>query len=574
MSEKLKHLIVHAIEETSRRYTQHGKKGLLDPEYEKTRFVNPRYQEVCLTLALAAQDNSALKGLWDSNELIYMAIGAIETWIHNQQRNGSVKCQPNGSFDSQATAYGLFAVTRTLMLLSDHISPSLKNRTKRSIRRAARFLINAPMPDGPETRPLRYAALMSAAKWLEHPGISNAAQGLLTDSYSMMYRELSDSNRQIVDAGAYSLALFFLTIATPDPVEKDIEMWKMISERCLYSTTPTGIMGGGAETSLACLPIIGGFALASKHVEEAAEMTTLLDSCYETEWYNSLIDPDVPWLIPMSYMALYALEAINVEPEISNTQKDYIAEQLFECGAGRFLIGDWLIRTGTGGTIGWLHHIPSNSTRLFGSPSGLALREGPWIAEKNRIRQPTLAGDFRLRSSNPFVIKGDIYSLPIPSGDRMLRRIGFPRWRGKQAKIGTRLAPPFKTGNIRTLNPIEFAREIELKDGALTIETFIEGRVLHRLPMIWPGGMFGNILINKEVVPLDRPYSERSIREIVFEGAPWPAWTVRFDKPVDILYEPIYGPINVSPMRFLTAAAGSFDIVAEDRLHMAWRVLE
>lgn len=67
---------------------------------------------------------------------------------------------------------------------------------------------------------------------------------------------------------------------------------------------------------------------------------------------------------------------------------------------------------------------------------------------------------------------------------------------------------------------------------------------------------------------------ERRVKEIVFSGGNWPAWVLRFDRPVDMIYEPIHVPVTSSPMRYLSAATGTLDILANDRLHMAWRVAE
>jgi hypothetical protein len=97
---------------------------------------------------------------------------------------------------------------------------------------------------------------------------------------------------------------------------------------------------------------------------------------------------------------------------------------------------------------------------------------------------------------------------------------------------------------------------------------------MHRLPMVWAGGTFGEVVIDKRPVSLGKPILERRVKEILFTGGPWPSWTLRFDRPVDIIYEPIHVAVTAGPMRYFSAATGSLDILANDRLHMAWRVNE
>ena len=48
--------------------------------------------------------------------------------------------------------------------------------------------------------------------------------------------------------------------------------------------------------------------------------------------------------------------------------------------------------------------------------------------------------------------------------------------------------------------------------------------------------------------------------------------TIRFDKPVSVMYEPIFETVTGNPMNYLSAASGALDIISKDRLHCAFRV--
>lgn len=117
-------------------------------------------------------------------------------------------------------------------------------------------------------------------------------------------------------------------------------------------------------------------------------------------------------------------------------------------------------------------------------------------------------------------------------------------------------------------------REIEMKDGALTIETRLSGQCRYRLPVVWIGGVFGAIRVGNNVIPAARPFDEINVREITLIGGPYPNWVVRFDHPVMVSYSPIRGLVHMHPLRYFNVASGVLDIIMSDRLHMAWRVEE
>ena len=563
-------LVKYYLQRTVERANRASQPGMLDPEYARSGFANPRYQEACLTLSLAAHHKCCIPDGMTPEQLESIAISALDTWLRLQHRTGAVRTQQSGVLDTQATAYGLFALAHTLLLLKDKIPAPIENRAQKGLRKAARYLSSAPVPPGLETRPIRSAALMAAAAWLDNSSILASARTIRQEGIKQLRDSLNNPEKYTLDAGALSLTLAFLVLGDDSRDEETKSLFDMLVQRCLLSTTPGGLYGGGAESSLACLPILTGFCATSSWLKTSATVATLLKHAYEEQLYNALLDPDVPYLAPMSYLTLYAHLLEPTEGILPTIQEPEF--QILSTGCGRLHVEDWNLRLGMGGTIGWMHHHPTDSTRLFGSPTGLALREGPWLIEGNRLRHPSFAGKFNIIDSAPWTIEGELYSLPIPGTERSPRRVGFPRLGGRQSGTGTRLVPPPKQVSYRTSAPVKYRREIEMKDGALTIETQVNGKVLHRLPMIWPGGMYGEILVDKNRRLLSHVLEERRVREISFKGGYWPTWTVRFDRPVDLLYEPIHGLITSSPMRYLSAAGGTFDILATDRLHMAWRV--
>lgn len=545
--------------------------AFLDPELERNRYANPRYQEACLTLALAGETGIGLPEGVQPHEAQQAAVIALDGWLRLLHRSGAVRPHPGAKLDPQATAYGLFAAARCISLLGDMLPGSIRNRSVRAMRKGARFLVQSPMPEGVETRPLRQAALASVAEVLDSDALRREAAMLRNTSSGFYTQVLENDPRIPADAGALSLALAYSVLAVEHPTEDELNLWRRICRRALASAMETGFFGGGAEATVASLAIDTGFIYLADRLPEAAELVRRLRLGWESRLYDSLLDPDVPWLTPLAYLVGYSLSAGRREG-FTPAEGELPAPDVDAMGAGVLEVGDWVLRLGFGATIGWMYHRPSGSSRIFGSPAGLALREGPWIIEGMRLRQPSLAGSYRLAGGDPLIVEGEVYSIAIPGSEKVPRRIGFPRWRGKRAKAGTRLVPPARRPSARLQAPIPYRREFEVKEGALTIETRVPGRVMHRLPVVWPGGMFGSLRIGSDPLPAEKAGEQRRVREIAIGGGDWPTWTVRFDRPVDVLYEPVHGLITTSPMRYLSVAAGSFDILADDRLHLAWRV--
>ncbi len=573
MNEQVVKLMQGVVRVAVERFRQYNETGLLDPEYERTHHLNARYQEVCLTMAVASAIPEVIPDAFDAALLRKVALRAADTWLHSLTRKGAVRPLRQGKADPQATAYGIFAVSRTFTILDSELPQSLRLRGQRALRKSSGYLLRAGIPEGPETRPLRFAALLAAGMWLGDSGLIASARRIRSEAEAFLHRQLThDFTRG--DAGALSLALAYLVLGAREGKDEDLELWRLIAKRCQLSLTPTGFFGGGAESSLASLPISTGFERMAARLPDAARVAKALRVGWSSGFYNSILDTDIPWLTPLHYLILYGqdLDEEN-EKAIEGAEEDETGIVL-ENGSGKRRFGDWLLRMSAGGAVGWIHHLPSGSTRVFGSPTGMSLREGPWIIEGNRVRHPAMSGEFRVERDDPWTVEGELYSVPIPGAVRSPRKIGLPLIRGKQVRVSTRLAPPRVGGATKVSNPLRFKREIELKDGALTIETYIPGRIMHRLPVVWPGGLFGKITVDKRPVESHRPFQERRVRELNFGGDYWPTWVLRFDRPVDLLYEPIHGSIPNSPMRYLTAAAGTLDIIANDRLHLAFRVLD
>jgi len=441
------------------------------------------------------------------------------------------------------------------------------------MKHSIRFLRKSPFPHGLETRPLRAAALVAAGHWLGDSKTLQVAANVRQDALRKHRDAFASSDPAALDFGALALSLAYLALSTDNPSDEERMIWKKIGSYALRSTMENGIPGGGAESSLASLPISTGFSVAAEVSPEAAMVSKWLEQGWQNDWFDPLLDPDVPWLTPLGYLAL--IDRVRRPDTRRLSRLSESAESglgLDATGAGRLSVDDWCMRLSRGGTVGWLYHRPTGSTRVFGSPAGFAMREGPWIIDGTRLRHPAYAGKFKVSRDTATTVEGQIHSIPIPGTERSPRRLGQPDWRDREALVGTRLAPPVQIPNARASGAVPYTRKIEIKEGALIFETNVPGAILHRWPIIWIGGHAGEIQVDKTTIAPGYAIQERRVREMIFKGGLWPDWILRFDRPVDILYEPIHTAMTSGPLRYLSAASGTLDIVAEDRLHMAWRV--
>ncbi len=566
-------LIRDYIESTVTRIQNSANTGLIDPELHLTGSANPRYQESCLTLAIAVRLRVALPGKIEDTTIEKAAMQAMDGWLNLQNTNGSVHSGADGIPDPLATAYGIYAIANSVQLLGEILTPILRVKAEKGLRKAVKYLVKHSVPPGLETLPIKYAALQSACKVIQLKECNPYLEKIRRDAHQEIASTLATEAEGYsgVDAGALSLALTLLVLSIESPSEEEFSLWQRIVQRCLLSTSPGGIFGGGAETSIASLPVTTGFIKLAETIPEAAEIVQRLEKAWHGGFYDSLIDPDIPRLTPIAHLLAKGLTTTaSAEKQYPNIEK-IVYQSNSKNGSGIVEIGDWLLRIAMGGSIAWIHHKPSGSMRLFGSPFGNALREGPWILKGDQLCHPSISGRFHMEDWNPYQIIGELAMVPIPGAMPTHRRIGFPLLKGKQKKVLDRLVPPSKQVSTRWGETFPYRREIELKDGALTIETEIPGKIMHRFPMVWVGGLFGTIKVDKEEVNAGVPNMYMRVSELIFEGGPWPPWIARFDRPVDILYEPIHGSINMHPMRYLAAAVAVLDILTEDRLHVAWR---
>ncbi|MDP8208520.1 MAG: hypothetical protein P9L92_17780 [Candidatus Electryonea clarkiae] len=548
-----------------------GKSGILDPEYGRTKNANPRYQEVCLTLALAVKLRIGLPDDVMDVELETAAVKSINGWLALQHRSGGIRIKHRGSPDPQATAFGAYAIVRSLILLGDLVPSATRNNAEKALKRTARFLTHHNFRGGLEALPIRFAALKSIAVWFEDNNMRIAAEKIHQEGIHILEQALEGNGNSEVDASALSISLAYLTLMVNEPSQRELALWEKICKRCLLSTAENGIFGGGAETSIASLPITTGFELLAGRIPEAAEIVRRLEKGWKMGFYSGMLDAEVPWLIPVSYLIGFGLAERRSRKGLKfDAMQPNAGTGLY--GEGLIDIGEWKLRLGRGGTIGWIHHKPSDSIRIFGSPAGLALREGPWLTRDNLLYHASLAGAFPGKTEDPWCIEGNIYPVKVPGTERPPGRVGFPKPRGKEKSREIRLVPYSETPEVQRAPGISYKREIMTKSGALTIETQVEGNVVFRIPVVWLGGKFGKMKLGKLDFPPELSFQKRGVREITLEGGPWPGWTIRFDKPVDLVYDAILGPVTAHPMRFLSVAAGTIDVIAQNRLHMAIRV--
>ncbi|MBD3167814.1 hypothetical protein GF324_14525 [bacterium] len=548
--------------------------GIIDPHLRRDQPGNARYQEACLTLALASKHEAFHPEGVLEIDLQNAAVQAVEGLLTLQHKSGGFRAHPAGKPETHTTAYGIYACSRTLKELGDQAPSHLHQRAGKAIRKAARFVMQRSLPPGVELRAVQYAAFQTAADWLQDFHLYNSAERFHREARQQLERVLSLERHggRPTDAGGLSLALAYLTTPTERKMELPAILIDHLTNRCIASLTPSGLYGGGGEGRLNSLPIPLGFErYATDHPTAAAIAAGLYDG-WEANFYMSALDHHVSYLTPLSYLVLEAA-LIRRSRSAKQYPADYeIEENLWSPGEGRMHLQDWILRLGPGGTIGWLYHRPSDSSRIFGSPDGLALREGPWIIKGNLIRQPALAGTYKVTNKQaPYRVEGELPRIPLPGAKSRPRGIGL-RGRATHRDSAQRIVPAPSRISPRPGAGTPYRREIEMKDGALTIETWIEGRVMHRIPLIWLGGHWGKLAIDEVETPPDLTLMEQRIRKIQLSDHLHPDWTMRFDKPVDVLYEPIHGAVNMHPMRYLAVAAASLDVISENRMHVAIRV--
>lgn len=556
--------------ERLRKSPQEGIIGSSSPRYN---FASPRYQELALAFTLAHKYRVAIPEDILDVEMESASLSILNGWFKLQHRNGGVWVRDQSSPSPQATCYGLLAISQTLLESQKVINENLLQKYIKRLKKSFRFLKFHSYPDAIESLALRYCAIKSYAELSGHPGAHHEADKLHDRFYSTLLSELDNEDEIPSDSGALALTLAFLTITNKEPSKAELGVWKRIVDRCLLATMPNGLYGGGAEGSIASLPIPTGFTLASKWIPRAEVVSKTLHMAWESRFYSSLLDTEVPWLTPMASLLLYDLIAERDKPMNSVSILDAYPFGINHIGSGLIREGDWLLRLGRGGGIGWMYHIPTESCRVFGSPEGLALREGPWIFEGAKMYHSSMLMDYYLHTKEPLKYSCEMYPSPVPGMNVPLWRTGFARLRGKRSRQGIRIVPPRKGTSLRKTGTSQnYSRRIDTQDGALIVETTIPGKVTHRLPVIWPGGTFGTMRVGKEEVNVNRSFMLSNIREIEIGGEPWPPWTVRFDSPVDLIYEPIHGLVDSHPMRYMSAAAATIDIIETDRVRFAWRV--
>ena len=286
-------------------------------------------------------------------------------------------------------------------------------------------------------------------------------------------------------------------------------------------------IGGGAELSIASLPITYGFEKFRILFPSAGYIADSLKKGWENYWYQNIFDLRLPWLTQARYFL--ALSMLLEKPEEESKPKSKCENRFFDNGSGILNMGEWQVRLGVGGTIGWMHHRPTGSCRVFGSPVGLSMREGPWELNGDRVYHPSLGGYFPDSQLGELsYVEGDIAPVSVNDLSRA-ESIKQYAWFGKRKeKFADRLIPVHKKAKIRSGDSIHYRREFEIKDGAFTVETFIEGKIKHRIPLIWfkPGS--GKLLIDDTEHTGRLSILEKRVSKITFSDDYWDDWDNSF----------------------------------------------
>ncbi len=568
-------LIVRSISKALQRARAAGRPGIHDPRYSLRQVANPRYQEVCLTLAVAAKLRIGLPKQAKVVDVEFAASRAINGWFMLLEGNGWVPEIAAPKPDPIATAYGGYAIARTLLLLGDLVPGLIRDQAKKHLKRVGRYLAKAPCPAGVEMPALRFVALTGIRAWNGDSRLDRFIATWRQKAHDTLELAIKDPSCGMCDAGAFGFTLALLAMEIRDPDKSELILWRRLIEYCKTALLPNGLYGGGAEANLTCLPLTAGFELVAEHIPEAFEVIDGLDAGWEQEWYNAMLDPDVPQLTPLSYLTQFGLAARRdweegAEPSGIETEVEAVAQR----NKSRLELADWSIRFAPGYSISSLFHHPSGSARIWSSPVGHTLQEGPWRIHQDLLYHPAYGFIKTEQAENPWRVDGGISGITLPGTVPNPLPEGFPLMVDRLNPEMARLFPLPVKASVKGVQPLAYRREIEMKDGALTIETYTPDRISHRLPVIWPGGEFGIIRVGGVEQPADQPLQMKKVRECSLMGGLWPTWKVRFDRPVDLMYEPVIAPVAVHPLRYLSAAAGVFDFIASDRLHMAWRVVD
>ncbi len=571
-SERREKLVKQAIRHALSRAKQAGQKGILDTGYTRRGIANPRYQEICLTLAVAAKLRVALPKDAKVVDVESSASRAINGWFSLLEGNGALRQIPGKKDDILSTAYGAYAVTRTLILLGDLVPGLIRDRARRMLKKVGRFLASHNPPPGLETWSVHFAALAALGTWTNDQKVITKVESARKEAFAVIEKALDDEQNRSLDAGVLALTLAFLVMEARNPSEEEIAIWARMVARCRRSLLPNGMFGGGVEACIACMPLVAGFEMVAEYVPEAMELVQGLDAGWDNQWYDAMLDTGIPNLTPLVYLTQFGLAARRDweerrENEYHELKTEQPSDQILS-------LTNWTIHLSSGAGIGWMYHHPSGSARVFGSAASLSTMEGPWALGKDTMFQPTLASMLHVSTRDPWSCEGEMNAVPIPLEPPVPALSGYPLMLDRRDDTATRLFPPARSQASKSSEKLAYKREIEMKDGALTIETFVPGRVTHRLPVIWPGGIFGTIQAGAIDQSAEKPLQIKKVREITLLGGPWPTWKVRFDRPVDLMYEPIIAPVATHPVRYFSAATGIFDIIAKDRLHMAWRVID
>lgn len=572
MQNRIEEMICENIRFVARKAQEADEEGRLDFAGRKqAKKLNPRFQESCLTLSAAVKLRVGLPQELNDADLEKIAERSVRGWLSMQSMNGCVTNLETGKNDPLATAYGVFAVARTINLLGDLTSSLIRVRAKKGLFKAARYLSKLKKFTGLHHAAVILAAIKEVEEYTTHPKVSRWLQVMRTRYFDYHASYLVDGK---MDVAEMSLALAYLTLSCESFTPDECGILRKTIKNTFLSLTPSGMMGGGVESRLTSLPIPTGFYRLSGLDPSFPEQVSILYQGWQDGYYDDCIDPSIPELTPLPYLLIYGLSEPSSRdsycPNVNLPDMEQ-SDSFVQIHGRRESVGDWLLRLNHSGSIGWLYHQPSRSCRIFSGPG--ELREGPSYIDREKIFHPGFEADTEIQSGQTLTFSGNLTELELKSPEFRSMRM---KWFGNREPLLNPMNPlvPFEIRHKKSRKEARFSysRSFQIKEDALVIEHTMEKCTLCRLPVIWNGSSFGSVRIGSQQHDGSKCFEDLRVRELILQDDHWPRWSIRFTHPVNVVYTPLEGLPYLHGMRFLSLPSSVFDLYCPEEFHMTIRV--
>ncbi|MHA1875449.1 MAG: hypothetical protein ACTSUC_03275 [Promethearchaeota archaeon] len=365
--------------------------GGQDPEIRNPNFVNARWQEAGLTLAMMWNKKYPRNPYFRNDEVKEIIKAIMLFWTKIQHRDGSFDEWKKYEHGQPPTAFSTYAMIKALEIMKDELSDGERKRIKKSIKKAADWLcVNS--------EPIAINHEVVAINTLYH------AYLLLKDS---KYLQAIDEKLEVVK-GRFSEEGWFNEVGGPDTGYNEISLtylgiyWDSskdkrvlpIADKVLnfnkYFIYPDYISGGGINTRLATGTLPIGYAIFHNEFPLARELLLIciksivwesLKGVYSFTDYTRCVS------LYLYLMLCDKLEKINLQfpfkylPAFNSD--DFI--KIFNSGKIAVIKRPrYYLTIGKGGAIGSVFSYNSNCTVLYSSPINITNISGVFIELNNQ----------------------------------------------------------------------------------------------------------------------------------------------------------------------------------------------